>query len=143
MTLKISAELMEIIEADARAKYPEECCGTLLGSPASDVDRRVRRVIPVANAQGEQRERRYLISAGRVRDIDIEAARSGLEVVGYYHSHPDHPGEPSEVDREAAWPWYSYVIVPVRNGTPGTPRSWRLADDRSRFQEERIDGEET
>ena len=143
MTLQISAELTAIIRSDAQAKYPEECCGALLGPPASEGFREAVKVVPAENTNGDQRERRYLISAENVRDIEIEATRAGLEAVGFYHSHPDHPGEPSDFDREAAWLWYSYLIGPVWNGTPGTPTAWRLADDRSTFHQETLDGEET
>ncbi|HUE97299.1 MAG TPA: Mov34/MPN/PAD-1 family protein, partial [Longimicrobiaceae bacterium] len=62
----------------------------------------------------------------------------GLEVVGFYHSHPDHPARPSSFDRDHAWPWYSYGIVPATSSGAGAPRAWRLRDDRSRFDEQEI-----
>ena len=138
MTLHILTELLAVIEKDARDKYPEECCGVLLGTGHSDSVRQVLRVIPVNNTNEAQRERMYLIPSDRIRDIEIHAVQAGLEVLGFYHSHPDHTGEPSDFDRKAAWPWYSYIIVPVWAGKPSTTRSWRLVDDRSRFNEEQI-----
>ena len=74
------------------------------------------------------------------RSAEREAANVGLEVVGWYHSHPDHPARPSEFDREHAWPWYSYVIVSVAAGQPEDMTSWLLADDRTHFLPEEISG---
>ena len=68
-----------------------------------------------------------------------EARALSFDVVGYYHSHPDHPAVPSEFDREHAWPGLSYLIVSVEKGKVAAARSWRLADDRARFEEEAID----
>ena len=65
-------------------------------------------------------------------------SQQGLELIGWYHSHPDHPARPSEFDREHAWPWYSYVIVSVAAGQPQDMTSWRLADDRSHFLPEEV-----
>ena len=126
------------IRSHAHAVYPHECCGALLGRPAveDDPNRKVVRVIPLENDRSDERERRYAIASGTVRELEAIATREGLEVVGFYHSHPDHPAEPSSFDLEHAWPWYSYVIVPVRAGAVGSVRGWRLADDRRGFEEE-------
>jgi proteasome lid subunit RPN8/RPN11 len=67
-----------------------------------------------------------------------EAARLGLDVVGVFHSHPDHPNQPSEFDREWAMPWFSYIITSVNQGSAIASRSWRLTDDRDQFLEENI-----
>ena len=74
-----------------------------------------------------------------VIDADKAAQANGLDVVGWYHSHPDHPAKPSEYDREHAWPWYSYVIVKVEKGEAREMTSWRLNEDRKEYQEERIE----
>jgi proteasome lid subunit RPN8/RPN11 len=74
-----------------------------------------------------------------VREAEKSASAQGLEVIGWYHSHPDHPARPSEYDRDHAWPWYSYIIVNVRAGVAQDMTSWRLKDDRSGFLEEKID----
>ena len=63
----------------------------------------------------------------------------GWTLIGWYHSHPDHPAKPSEYDREHAWPWYSYIIVSVQNGNPRDMTSWRLQDDRSAFVAEEVE----
>jgi proteasome lid subunit RPN8/RPN11 len=72
-------------------------------------------------------------------DADRAAEARGLDVVGWYHSHPDHPARPSEYDREHAWPWYSYIIVSVTKGVAGEMTSWRLQDDRAGYEKERIE----
>jgi proteasome lid subunit RPN8/RPN11 len=73
-----------------------------------------------------------------VRDAERAAKAQGLEVIGWYHSHPDHPARPSDFDRDHAWPWYSYIIVSVHEGVPKDMTSWRLKDDRSGYFEEKI-----
>ena len=73
-----------------------------------------------------------------MRDAEKAASAQGLEVIGWYHSHPDHPARPSDYDRDHAWPWYSYIIVSVHTGVPQDMTSWRLRDDRSEFLEEKI-----
>lgn len=136
--IHVDESLERTIRDEAARAYPEECCGVLLGrdGEAGSELRRVLEVRPVANARQGERGRRYLIAPEALLGIEKEAREQGLDVVGFYHSHPDHRAEPSDFDREHAWPWYSYVIVPVRRGAPGMPRSWRLADDRSGFHEE-------
>jgi proteasome lid subunit RPN8/RPN11 len=123
----------------AVATYPEECCGVLLGAPPPAEGPpvgRVERLLALDNERADSRHNRFLITPERVLEVHREARRLGLEVLGYYHSHPDHPAVPSEYDREHAWPGMSYVIVSVRAGQAAETRSWRLADDRSRFEEE-------
>jgi proteasome lid subunit RPN8/RPN11 len=78
------------------------------------------------------------VTAEDVRDSEKAAKEKGLDVVGWYHSHPDHPARPSQYDREHAWPWYSYIIVSVANGQPQEMTSWRLSDDRSDYACEEI-----
>ena len=73
-----------------------------------------------------------------VRDAEKAAREKGIDVVGWYHSHPDHPAAPSQYDQDHAWPWYSYIIVSVHTGVPQDMTSWRLKDDRSGFLEEKI-----
>jgi proteasome lid subunit RPN8/RPN11 len=135
--LAVSAADMEAIGRHAVRTYPEECCGFLLGE-TSDGPTRVERVVPAANERQESRHNRFVISPETVLAAHKEARAAGLSVVGYYHSHPDHPAEPSEFDREHAWPGLSYLIVSVRGGQVDSARSWRLRDDRERFEEEHL-----
>jgi len=92
-------------------------------------------VLPLANQRDTERRTRYLIGPDEFRAAEARARAAGLDIIGFYHSHPDHPAIPSAFDREHAWPWYTYVIVSVHDGRPGVPRAWRLAEDRSRFLE--------
>lgn len=122
--IRLARRALEEMRRQARAAYPRECCGALLGRADGD-DRAVLRAVGVANADPEPR-RGYLIGPEAVRRLEAEADAAGLVVLGFYHSHPDQPAVPSARDRESAWPWYSYLIVPVSAGGAGTPRGWRF-----------------
>jgi proteasome lid subunit RPN8/RPN11 len=135
-TLQLRGELAERIRAHGRQSYPHECCGALLGS--DDDEREVRDIFPLVNRRDDSPQNRFSITAEDFRTAERAASAAGLSVVGWYHSHPDHPALPSEYDREHAWPWYSYLILSVEQGEPKTMASWRLSDDRIRFVPERI-----
>jgi proteasome lid subunit RPN8/RPN11 len=136
-TLLISESQAKQIRAHGVETYPHECCGALLGSD-SDTGREVRALFKLVNRRTDSPRNRFSVTSDDVREAERAAQQAGLEVVGWYHSHPDHPAIPSEFDREHAWPWYSYVIVSVVAGKPETLASWRLADDRMRFEPEKI-----
>lgn len=124
------ADLAAAVTAEAARAYPEECCGLLLGHD----DGRLAAAAPIPNGEADQRRRvAYLLSPGAYRRAEQQARAEGLEVVGVFHSHPDHPPEPSASDLAEAWPGWLYVIVPVVQGRPGAPRGWRLRADRSGF----------
>jgi proteasome lid subunit RPN8/RPN11 len=124
------ADVAAIVNADAARAYPDECCGLLLGHD----DGRVTAAAPIPNGETDDRRRvAYLLSPGAYRRAEQQARTEGLEVVGVFHSHPDHPAEPSPTDLAEAWPGWLYVIVPVALGRPGVPRGWRLRADRSGF----------
>lgn len=119
------------------ATYPEECCGVLIGRPMLErPGHLVLKLRPVENERKDSRGNRFLIHPETVLAAQKEARELDFDVIGYYHSHPDHPAEPSDFDREHAWPGLSYVIVSVLEGEVGQVRSWRLSDDRSGFEEE-------
>ena len=119
--------------------YPEEGCGFLLGTVTDSGDNRVAALHRATNRRSENRERRYELTADDYREADAAAQTQGLDVVGVYHSHPDHPARPSETDvEEATFPGYTYVIVSVHDGTPADLTAWALAPDRSEFQREEI-----
>lgn len=100
--------------------------------------RRVARALPVENASVEADADRYMISPEALHAAEAAAATEGLLVVGAYHSHPDGTARPSAFDQESAWPWYSYLIIPLSGSAPGPPRAWRLREDRSGFSEEDV-----
>lgn len=140
-TLQLSAELLERVREHGRATYPEECCGVMLGRFDRAAGRtEVTRLVAEENQREDQhRHNRYLITPQSVLRADREARAEGLSIVGYYHSHPDHPSRPSDFDRDHAWPDQSYLIVAVALGEPASAQSWRLRDDRTAFEEERIE----
>jgi len=150
-TLRLNDALAVRIRAHAAAEYPHECCGALLGREDEagrevprEVPREVIDLLPLANRREDSRRNRFSLTADDVRAAERAARERGLDVLGWYHSHPDHPALPSEYDRAHAWPWYSYVIVSVERdatgrGVVGMMNSWRLADDRARFVFEAIE----
>lgn len=154
MALILSSKHLDTIRGHGAREYPNECCGVMLGA-ANGAHKEVREIVPLANLRhdpkraqellpldepGRESERnRFLIDPLEQLKVEKGARARGLEVLGYYHSHPDHPARPSEYDREHAWPWYSYAIVSVEGGEPKAMTSWVLAEDRSRFDEEAIE----
>jgi len=134
--LSISKELAERIRAHGAETYPHECCGALLGR--DNDPREILGLFPLINRRDDSPRNRFSVTAQDVLDAEKSARQQGLDVVGWYHSHPDHPARPSEYDRDHAWPWYSYVIVSVAQGQPQDMTSWRLNDDRQQFSPEGI-----
>ena len=141
--LKITTELAGQIRSHGAETYPHECCGALLGRDTEVADRRVYREIhalyPLVNRRDDSPQNRFSVTSKDVLEAEKDARARGLEVVGWYHSHPDHPARPSQYDRDHAWPWYSYIIVSVANKIPEDMTSWRLADDRTDFECEEIE----
>ena len=155
MALKLNAALLDHMRQHGIRDYPSECCGVLLGRANEDTKdvlevvplRNLRRngdlareVLPLENPAHETERNRFLIDPRDQLRVEKDARARGLEVLGYYHSHPDHPARPSAYDRDHAWPWYSYVIMAVWGGSTKDITSWVLTDDRSRFESENIEG---
>ena len=142
-TLWISNHLAEKMRRHGAETYPHECCGALLGrdseARSETPGREVLGLHALVNRRDDSPRNRFSVTADDVRDAETVARTQGLDVVGWYHSHPDHPARPSEFDREHAWPWYSYIIVSVHNGAPQEMTSWRLNDDRSEFSSEALE----
>ena len=138
MKILLSEEVRAQIRAHGAETYPQECCGALLGHDG-ETGREVTALFPVVNRSEDSPRNRFSVTAEDVLIVERAAGEKGREVVGWYHSHPDHPPRPSEYDREYAWPWYSYIIVSVEKGTPKEMSSWQLAGDRSGFSEEKIE----
>ncbi len=138
MALNINTAVLAQIHAYGESSYPEEGAGLLLGSVSGD-DKSISAILTLENAREDAaRHNRYLLTPQDYLRGEQEAARRGLDVLGVFHSHPDHPDRPSEFDREWAMPWFSYVITRIDAGKAIASRSWRLAEDRSEFVEEKI-----
>ncbi len=134
MTLDVSKGLLDQIHAHGEKAYPEEGAGFLLGKEG-----KVERILPLENSREDgARHNRFLITPEDYLQAELTADRLGLSLIGVFHSHPDHPNHPSEYDREWAQPFFSYIITSVNQGKAVESRSWRLLEDRSRFEEETI-----
>lgn len=126
------------IRAEGAAAYPNECCGIIYGVE-QDGERRVTVLQPVANVfDAEERYHRFSISGQQLMQAERTAGERNELVVGFYHSHPDHPARPSEYDRQHAWPFYSYVIVAVAKGRAAEMTSWQLNEITEAFDAQAI-----
>lgn len=134
--LRIAERALARIRGEAWRSYPREACGLLLGRALRDAVR-VEDATIGRNRDDEQPERRFLLDPRDWLQAELEAGRRGLEIVGVWHSHPDHPPRPSRTDHEAAWPDLSYLICRVTARRAEDLRSWRL--DEGRFVEEPIE----
>lgn len=133
------ADLARIYE-HGRETYPEECCGLMIGpTPQAGADIVIDEIVEAHNErEDESRHNRFLISPRALLDAQRSSRQRGAEILGYYHSHPDHPARPSNFDREHAWPGTSYLIVSIVNGEVADTRSWRLTADRESYDEEAV-----
>jgi proteasome lid subunit RPN8/RPN11 len=137
--ITLSEKHRDEVAAHGERDYPYECCGLLLGNFADGGVKNVAEIYPISNAREEQAKRnRFLIRPEELLRGERYAATRSLEVVGFYHSHPDDAAVPSQYDLEHAWPTYSYIVVSVRGGEAQDLRSWEMEPDRSRFSEEEI-----
>jgi len=132
--IALQAKVDAAIRAHGREAFPHECCGALLGR-----DGVVSEAFALPNTTEEGPRRRFLVRPDDYRAAETRARDTGLELLGFYHSHPDHPARPSQYDLDHAWPSVSYAIVSVMGGQDAALTSWRLKDDRSEFEEETIE----
>jgi proteasome lid subunit RPN8/RPN11 len=137
MTISIAGPLLERIRRHGQDAYPRECCGLLLGRVEGGT-KSIVDLKPTENRREDSPENRYLIDPRELLEAEKAAHKLGLDIVGVYHSHPDHPARPSEFDREHAFPWYSYIIIGVEAGRPGDLTSWVLREDRTAFDHEEL-----
>jgi proteasome lid subunit RPN8/RPN11 len=154
MALKLNHTQMEAMRQRAAEEYPFECCGVILGKvngvckqvgeivPLKNLRKdlaRAQELLPVDDPARETERNRFLIDPLDQLRVEKEARARGLEVLGYYHSHPDHPARPSIYDRDHAWPRYSYVIVSVEGGIAKDFTCWVLAEDGGIFCPEKVE----
>jgi proteasome lid subunit RPN8/RPN11 len=138
MTIQLLSEHIEQIRRHGEQSYPEECGGLLLGVIDSEL-RMIHQILPLENIRKDSRHNRVELNPLDYSKAEREAAKRGLGVWGYYHSHPDHPAAPSRFDLEhAPFTEWSYLIVSVRDGKAQEVRAWTLREDRSQFDEEEI-----
>jgi proteasome lid subunit RPN8/RPN11 len=135
--IAVPPEVLEAIGGHGRETYPEECCGAILGETREDVAL-VTGAERILNASREMRERRFSIEPRDYLRLERRAEELGLSLLGFYHSHPDHPAAPSAYDREHALPFLHYLIVAVDAGRSGETTSWVLSEDRRAFEREEL-----
>jgi proteasome lid subunit RPN8/RPN11 len=138
MSIHISEQVMTEIQAHGESRYPEEAAGLILGATGGE-DRIARSVLPLENQfESNQRDHRYLIEPRDMLHAEQRAEQLGLEIIGVFHSHPDHPPTPSQFDLEWAVPWYIYLITSVQNGVAKGSKAWKLREDHSQLIEEQL-----
>ena len=141
-TVTITASVERAIRRHGEETFPYECCGALIARTSSGDGVIVEAVVPLANTTEEGPRRRFLVRPSDYRDAERRALELGGELVGFYHSHPDHPARPSQYDLDHAWPTFAYVIVSVASGRAGDITLWWLTDDRSTFEEGELNGDQ-
>jgi proteasome lid subunit RPN8/RPN11 len=136
--ISISTDLLDQIRAHGVRDYPYECCGLLLGRYGAE-GKIVNETYPISNARAESAKRnRFLIEPAELMRGERYARERDVEVVGFYHSHPDSPAVPSQYDLDHAWPTYSYIIVSTSAERATDLFSWEQEPDRSKFNQEEI-----
>jgi proteasome lid subunit RPN8/RPN11 len=133
ITVEQAAE--KIMNDDAAGAFPDECCGFMFGHEDAAGNRTVTQALAINNSAVENRKRRFVISPKDYLKGEQYATANDVQLLGIYHSHPNHPAIPSEHDRVAAQPFFSYVIISVQNGNVDHTRSWVL-NDNFQFDEE-------
>ena len=129
--LRIEPEVIEAIRDAARASYPDEACGALIGEPGGPVVES----IALPNREADRPRVRFSVSPGDYLAVEDAADRRGLALLGFWHSHPDHPARPSETDRRYAWPELLTVVIGVASGQPGEITAWEVQDSEAPFRE--------
>ena len=137
--IKCTKEIEKSIREFGEQEYPNECCGLLFGKINSDKSKEITEILPISNAQNEEnRYNRFLITPKDMIKGELYARKHNVDIIGFYHSHPDHPAKPSQFDLEHAWPVYSYIITSVINGKADVMTSWLLSSNRAKFENEEI-----
>ena len=136
--IRLKSADIEEIKQIAQKTYPHECCGVMVGSVEDGV-KTVTELIPAENQRTDSPANRYLITPDLLNELEKKLKGTDRAIVGFFHSHPDVPAQPSTYDQDHAWPWYSYVIVSVNKGEAGEIHNWKLRDNRSAFDAEKME----
>jgi len=136
--IRLKSTDVEEIKQIAQKTYPHECCGVMVGSVENGV-KTVTELIPAENQRTDSPANRYLITPDLLNELEKNLKGTGRAIVGFFHSHPNVPAQPSTYDQDHAWPWYSYLIVSVNKGQAGEIHNWKLRDDRSGFDAEKME----
>ncbi len=136
--IRLKSADIEEIKQIAQKTYPHECCGVMVGSVENGV-KTVTELIPAENQRTDSPANRSLITPDLLNELEKKLKGTDRAIVGFFHSHPDVPAQPSTYDQDHAWPWYSYLIVSVNRGQAGEVHNWKLRDDRSAFDAEKME----
>lgn len=136
--IRLKSADIEELKQIAQKTYPHECCGVMVGSIENGV-KTVTELIPAENQRTDSPANRYLITPDLLNELEKKLKGTDRAIVGFFHSHPDVPARPSTYDQDHAWPWYSYLIVSVNRGQAGEIHNWKLRDDRSAFDAEKME----
>jgi len=128
--LTITSGVDAAIRIHGQQTYPHECCGALVGRGGFVTD-----IVALPNTTDEGPRRRFMVRPSDYQLAERRATELGGELLGFYHSHPDHPARPSQYDLDHAWPTFAYIIVAVADGAAADMTVWYLQEDRSRFEE--------
>jgi proteasome lid subunit RPN8/RPN11 len=134
-TLLVDTKIDGEIRRHGEETYPHECCGALVGT-----GNRVTATVALPNTTEEGPRRRFMVRPSDYRMAEQKATDLGGELLGFYHSHPDHPARPSQYDLDHAWPTFAYIIVAVASGKSAAMTVWYLKEDRSSFEEGELNG---
>ena len=135
----LTKEHIKEIEAHGERTFPHECGGMIIGHFSNDGRKSAVELLPMENAMdAAEQHNRVLILPKDVLRAERYARSQKLDVIGYYHSHPDHPAVPSQFDLDHALPVWTYIIVSVKSGKAVDTRAWEMENDRSKFNEEEI-----
>jgi len=135
--LVLASGVAGAIRRHGEETYPHECCGALVGGNGS-----ADTIVALPNTTEEGPRRRFLVRPSDYRLAEQRAGDLGAELLGFYHSHPDHPARPSQYDLDHAWPTFAYVIVSVAAGAAADMTVWWLKDDRTTFEKGELHGDE-
>lgn len=135
----LSEELLKAIRREGEKSYPDECCGILYGRLLTEQEKTVEEIEPVENgSEEEEKYHRFLITPEIMRKAELHAREKGLDITGFYHSHPDDKAVPSKYDTDRAFPIYSYIIASVENSRTVDVQSWQLSQEGWHFNKEEI-----
>ena len=133
---RVTAEVDQAIRRHGEETYPHECCGALIGTGGH-----ATATVALPNTTEEGPRRRFMVRPSDYRTAEQRATELGGELLGFYHSHPDHPSRPSQYDLDHAWPTFAYIIVAVASGAAAAMTVWFLKEDRSEFEEGELNGD--
>jgi proteasome lid subunit RPN8/RPN11 len=136
--IKVPSGIFGQMKEHGETSFPNECCGVLMGKGGKE-GRAVLEILRIDNSFDDaERYHRFLITPDQYRNAEKIAREKKLDIIGFYHSHPDSPSIASKYDLEHAFPWFSYIIMSVMKKKYHDVHSWVMSEDRNEFKEEEV-----